>query len=184
MSPARRGQRRRARREGRAAAPGGPAPQVPTRYRMREKLLTFGNDYVIETGDGAPGFRVDGKALRVRNTVKIQDTAGRPLYTVQERVVRLKETMVIERNGRRVAAVQKALVTPLRDRFDVRVDGGPPLHVQGNVLDHEYTITRNGAPVAAVSKRWFRVRDTYGVEVMPGEDDAFVLAVTAAIDAI
>jgi uncharacterized protein YxjI len=33
-----------------------------------------------------------------------------------------------------------------------------------------------------VSKRWFRIRDTYGIEVEPGQDDAFILAVTVCID--
>ncbi|WP_126664400.1 hypothetical protein [Haloterrigena salifodinae] len=56
--------------------------------------------------------------------------------------------------------------------------------MQGNIFAHEYTITRNGAPVATISRRWFRFRDLYGVEVMAGEDHAFVLAVTAAIDTI
>ncbi|MFC7046002.1 LURP-one-related/scramblase family protein [Halobacteriaceae archaeon GCM10025711] len=149
---------------------------------MRERLVSFGDDFVIETGAGVPAFKVDGKALRVRNTIQIQDRAGRPLYRVQERVLRLKDTMVIERDGRTVATIQKALVTPLRDRFTVQVTGGPPLQVQGNIVDHEYTITRNGRVVATVSKRWFRVRDTYGVEVMAGEDHAFLLAVAAAID--
>jgi uncharacterized protein YxjI len=36
--------------------------------------------------------------------------------------------------------------------------------------------------VAHVSKRWFRVRDTYGVEIEPGEDDVLILAATVAID--
>jgi len=161
----------------------GPA-NAPTRYRMREKLVSIGDDFWIENGSGQRTFRVDGKALRVRNTIVIRDVGGGALYRVQERKVRVKDTMVIERNGNRVATIQKALVTPLRDRFEVQVAGGPNLHVQGNIVDHEYRITRNGAAVATVSKRWFRVRDTYGVEVMPEEDHAFVLAVVAAIDAI
>jgi uncharacterized protein YxjI len=33
-----------------------------------------------------------------------------------------------------------------------------------------------------VSKRWFRARDTYGVEVAPGQDDVLILAITAVID--
>ena len=37
-------------------------------------------------------------------------------------------------------------------------------------------------PLAAVSKKWFRVRETYGVEVEPGHDNALVLAIMAAID--
>ncbi|WP_277556067.1 LURP-one-related/scramblase family protein [Halobaculum limi] len=179
---ARRGRQRRQKR--RDARQGIETPTGPTRYQMRERLVAFGNDYVIKTAGGVPAYRVDGKALRLRNTIRILDQRGRLLYRVQARVLRLKQTMAIDRDGQTVATVQKALVTPFRDRFDVDVVGGPPLHVQGNILDHEYRITRNGAPVATVSKRWIRVRDTYGVEVMPGEDHAFVLAVVAAIDSI
>jgi uncharacterized protein YxjI len=36
--------------------------------------------------------------------------------------------------------------------------------------------------VAEVSKRWLRVRDTYGVEVFPGQDDMLILAAAAVID--
>jgi hypothetical protein len=41
---------------------------------------------------------------------------------------------------------------------------------------------RDGRKVAEVSKRWFRVRDTYGMEVAPGVDDALIIAVTVCID--
>jgi uncharacterized protein YxjI len=44
------------------------------------------------------------------------------------------------------------------------------------------TIEDDGRRVAEVSKRWFRVRDTYGVEVAPGENDILILATTAVID--
>jgi uncharacterized protein YxjI len=36
--------------------------------------------------------------------------------------------------------------------------------------------------IATVSKKWFRVRDTYGVEIGPGEDAALMLSLTVAID--
>ena len=151
---------------------------------MRQKLVSIGNDFVVETADGAPAFKVDGKLLRVRKTIQLDDLQGRHLYRIQERIARVRETMEIDRDGRRVAAIHQALVTPLRDRFEVEVADGPNLHVQGNIFAHEYAITRNGAPVATVSKRWFRVRDMYGVEVVAGEDHAFLLAVAAAIDSI
>ena len=81
-----------------------------------------------------------------------------------------------------MAAVKKALTTPLRDRFTVELEDGGKLEVEGNILDHEYQISRDGIPVANISKRWFRVRDTYGVAVVPGQDDALILAVTVCID--
>jgi uncharacterized protein YxjI len=36
--------------------------------------------------------------------------------------------------------------------------------------------------VARVSKRWFTLRDTYGIETSPGEDDALLLAIAVALD--
>jgi uncharacterized protein YxjI len=57
-----------------------------------------------------------------------------------------------------------------------------PTRVPATCCDHEYQITRDGIPVANISKRWFRVRDSYGVAVAPGQDDALVLAVTVCID--
>ena len=56
--------------------------------------------------------------------------------------------------------------------------------MQGNIVDHEYEITGPGGKVAEVGKRWFRVRDTYGIEVAPGQDDALVIAVAVVIDAM
>jgi uncharacterized protein YxjI len=81
-----------------------------------------------------------------------------------------------------MALVQKAMIAPLRERWTVKVENGPDLHVQGNVVDHEYTIERDGQRVAEVSKRWFRVRDTYGIETAPGENDVLMLATAAVID--
>ena len=39
------------------------------------------------------------------------------------------------------------------------------MEAKGNIVDHEYKIERGGDKVAEVSKRWFRVRDTYGIEI-------------------
>jgi uncharacterized protein YxjI len=84
--------------------------------------------------------------------------------------------------GERLAMVKKALITPLRDRWIVKIAGGPDLSVQGNILDHEYHIGEGRDKIAEVSKKWFRVRDTYGVQIDPGQNDALILAITVAID--
>jgi uncharacterized protein YxjI len=80
--------------------------------------------------------------------------------------------------------VKQAMITPLRARFDVKVEEGPDLQVQGNIVDHEYEIEADGTKIAEISKRWFRIRDTYGVEIAPGQDEIVVLAVAVAIDAM
>jgi hypothetical protein len=47
--------------------------------------------------------------------------------------------------------------------------------MKGTILDHEYTIGEGRDKVAEVSKKWFRVRETYGVEIEPGQDDVLIL---------
>ena len=153
-----------------------------TKYRMREKLFAIGDDYWIENEAGARSFKVDGKALRLRKTLVLQDTSGADLFKVQEKKLHIRDTMDIEANGQTVARVKKALITPLRERFAIDVEGGEDMEAKGNIVDHEYKIERGGERVAEISKRWFRIRDTYGIEIAPGQDDALILAITVCLD--
>lgn len=153
------------------------------RYQMRQKLVSIGDDFWIENESHQRVFKVDGKALRIRNTLIFEDAQGHELCKIQERMLRVRDTMEIEDGtGHGTATVKKALIAPLRERWSVKVANGPDLNVQGNLLDHEYTIGEGRSKVAEVSKKWFRVADTYGVEVEPGQNDIVILAVTAAID--
>lgn len=153
-----------------------------TRYRMREKLFAIGDDFWIENEAGQRAFKVNGKALRVRDTLVLETPNGEELFSVQSKMLHIRDTMNIERNGRKVASIKKALVSPLRDRFSIDVEDGEDMEAKGNIVDHEYKIESDGDHVAEVSRRWFRVRDTYGVEIAPGKDDALVLAVVICID--
>jgi uncharacterized protein YxjI len=157
--------------------------RVATRYQMRQRLLSIGDDYTIENDRGERVFKLDGKALRIRKTILFKDMDGRELVKIQERMLHIKDSMEIEGpDGNRIAIVKKALIEPLRERWIIKVEDGPDLHVHGNIVDHEYRIERDGTNVAEVSKRWFRVRDTYGVEVAPGESDILILASAAVLD--
>jgi len=156
--------------------------QLVHRYKMREKLIAFGDDYYIEDEEGQKVFFVDGKMLRVRNTLNFDDMQRHELLHIQEKFLRVRDTMNIEHDGRVVAAVHSALISPLRDRYKIDIPGAPDLVAQGNFLHHEYDIKQDGQKVAEVSKKWFRIRDTYGVEIEPGQNDILILAITTCID--
>jgi uncharacterized protein YxjI len=174
-----RGRREERREERQTFGRGGDAVQ----YRMRQKLVSIGDDFWIEDSRGERAFKVDGKALRVRQTLTFEDAHGQVLCTIRERMLRIQDTMEVEGpSGERLATVKKALITPFRERFTAKIGAGPDLDIQGNLLDHEYTIEAGGTKVAEVSKQWFRLRDTYGVEIAPGQDDVLLLAITVCVD--
>ena len=156
---------------------------MSTRYKIRQKLFSIGDDFWIENQNGQKVFKVDGKALRLRKTLIFEDMDGEKLAQIQERWLPIKETMAIDGpDGKEMAVVKKALITPLRDKWDVKVKGGPDLDVQGDFLDHEYSIKQGWNKVAEVSKKWFRLTDTYGVEIDSGQNDILILAIAIAID--
>jgi uncharacterized protein YxjI len=58
------------------------------------------------------------------------------------------------------------------------------MKAHGNVVDHEYEIERDGTTVATISKKWFGVRESYGVDIASDEDVPLILAITVAIDSL
>jgi len=156
---------------------------MPTRYKIRQKLISIGDDFWIENQKGEKVYKVDGRTLRIRKTLMFEDANGKRLAQIKERLLAIKDTMVIEdAKGKDIAIVKKALIAPLRDKWNVDVKGGDDLIVQGNILDLEYDIKDGRKKIAEVSKKWFSITDTYGVEIKDGQDDILILAVAVAID--
>lgn len=181
----RREERREERGPGGGGPGGGPGGGGDKRYQMRQNLVSIGDDFWIENALGQKVYKVDGKALRVRNTLIFEDRTGRELCKLQEKMVAVRDKMNIEDpNGRTLAVVTKAMITPVRERYTVNIEGGPDIEIQGNLLDHEYTFTQGGRKVAETSKKWFRIADSYGVEIEAGQNDILILAATVAVDMI
>jgi uncharacterized protein YxjI len=154
------------------------------RYAVQEKLLSIGDDFWITDEQGDKAFLVDGKVLRLRQTLEIKDADGRVLVTVRKKLIAMHETMQIEQDGAVVATVRKALVSPLHHRSTVDLADGSQLEAIGNIWDKEFEITAGGQVLARISRAWFRIRDTYGVDVAPGQDDVLFLAIAVVLDRI
>lgn len=156
---------------------------MTTRYKIRQNLISIGDDFWIENEEGRKIYKVDGRILRIRKTLVFEDAKGGKLAQIQERLLSIKDTMVVEdANGKDIATIKKALIAPLRDKWDVNVKDGPDLDVIGNIFDFEYAIKQGGKKVAEISKKWFRLTDTYGVEIEDGQNDILILAIAIAVD--
>ncbi len=154
-------------------------------FLIRKKLLALGDDFWVEDDACERVFRVDGKVARLRDTYVIETPEGQEVARLVERKLSLHKTLVIERQGQELATVSKALLNPLRDTFRVEIVGGGVLVAKGDLFDHEFTVAwENGTPMAQVSKKYFSVRDSYGVSVEPQQDVVLALAIAVCIDAL
>ena len=154
------------------------------RYVMRQKLFCWGDDFIIKDDLGRDVFFVDGKAFSFGEQLSFQDMVGNELAFIREKLFSWGTTYDIYRAERLAAIVKNTLFNYRCCKFTVDVPGPDDLAADGDFLYHEYSFTRGGRTVAAVSKQWFTWTDTYGVEIADGEDDILILASTVVLDMV
>ena len=152
------------------------------RFLVRDRLLGIGDDYWIEDEHGRKAFLVDGKAMRMRDTFELKDTQGQVLIDIRRKMFALRDTMVVERNGEPLATVRRKRLSLLRNHYRVTLAEGTELDVSGKILDREFVIEYDGELLAHISRRWLRVRETYGLDVVRDDaDPALLIAVTVCV---
>ena len=155
------------------------------KYLVKQRLFCLGDDFAIKNEDGEELFYVDGKAFTLlRQKLAFLDAQKEEVAFIREKLISLTPSYEILRDGEVAAVVKKDFINVFRLGFTVDVPGPDDLEATGSLLDHEYTFRRGDRVVAQVSKQWFSLLDTYGVEIAPGEDDVLVLASTVVIDMI
>jgi uncharacterized protein YxjI len=167
-------------------APGA-APQTPSginRYVMRQRIMAIGQDFFINDASGQPKFKIDGKVRLVKESLKFRDMQGNLLYQLSEKVLRIRESFdILKPDGSLAAKVHNAIVDPLREKFTIEIPGGENMLTRGKVIWAQYDIFRGNQQVAKISKQFSWIgRDQYVVDILPGQDDCLILAVTVVID--
>ncbi|MFE3201416.1 LURP-one-related/scramblase family protein [Embleya sp. NPDC059237] len=155
----------------------------PGRYLVREKMFAIGDDFWVTTEDGEKVYLVDGKALTLHDRLELKDSAGTVLATVKKKIVSIHHAMKVQdATGETVATVRKKMFTPLHEAFTVELAVGTELTVRGDMFHHEYGISGPNGPVAQITRKWLRVRDTYGIDIAPGWDHALIIATAVCVD--
>ncbi|MFG2498441.1 LURP-one-related/scramblase family protein [Streptomyces sp. NPDC048441] len=152
------------------------------RLLVRDRLLGIGDDYWIEDDQGRKVFLVDGKAMRLRETFELKDMEGRVLIDIHAKMLSVRDTMVIERDDQALATVKRKRLSLLRNHYRVALVDGTELDVSGKILDREFAIEYDGELLADISRRWFTVRDTYGLQITRDDaDPALLLAIAVCV---
>jgi len=155
------------------------------RYLVRERIFSLGADFWIEDEYGNRPFYVDGKALSLREACELRDADGNLLTRIHKKLLAMRDTMEIEADGQTVARIRPAFFSPIKHRYEIDLTDGQRLEAIGNFTDKNWELAdARGQVIGRVSRHWFRVRDTYGVEVAPGVSDPLIISIAVCIDHI
>jgi uncharacterized protein YxjI len=166
------------------AARPGPDNLLGMRYLVREQLFSIGGDSWITDDQGNKVFLADGKALSLHGTFELKDASGAVLAVIRKKLLSFTDTMEIERDGAVAATVHRQVLSLLHHRTTIDIPGRGRLEAAGNIVDKDFEIRDGDQVVGQVSRAWFRIRDSYGVDVAPGEDDALIICIAICLDRI
>jgi len=154
-----------------------------SRYVIKEKFWSFGDTFHVYSPDEEPVYVVKGKVFSWGDKLSVQDLDGRELAFISQKMMSFLPKYEITVGGEPFAEVRKEF-SWFKKKFTLDVPGPNDYEIDGSFWMHEYEFRRRGKVVANVSKAAWAWTDSYGIEIVDGEDDVAILCATIVIDQV
>ena len=153
------------------------------RYMIKQKFWGWGDNFVIRDAKRNPVYQIRGKVFSWGDKLSLHNMNGQELVSISQKLLALKPTYEIHKAGQPFAKLVKEY-TWFRKEFTLDVPGPNDYEIHGQFWLYDYTFKRKRRTVAKVSKKFWSLTDTYGVDIVDGEDDLAILATVIVIDLI
>ena len=150
---------------------------------IKEKMWSLGNNFKIADENGEDAFFVKGKVFSWGDDLSLLDTAGVEQARIKQKLMSFLPCYEIIRNGELFARVIKEF-TWFNKEFTLDVPGPNDYSIKVSFWLHNYQFSRSGNVVATVTKNLWSWTDTYGIEIIEGEDDVSILCTAIVIDQV
>ncbi|MDP4092316.1 MAG: LURP-one-related family protein [Bacillota bacterium] len=151
------------------------------RYIVRQKIFSLGDSFAIKDITGNDVFIVRSQVLSLGHKLRIFDLSGNELCFIEQKLFRFMPEYNIYIAGQQVANIKKKFAF-LKNDFVINTNDMTQYVVQGDFWAHEFNLVKNGRITARISKQFFAMSDTYGVDIEDGEDQISNLALAIVID--
>lgn len=157
---------------------------APSIFRIKEHFWSFEDTFTIKDDKGVERYQVKGKVFSFGNKLSFQNMRGDELAFISQDMFSfsfLTKYQIRNKDGNLFATMVKEW-TFLLKQFTLDVFGDErgtiiaTYTIDGSFFSNEFTFTRDGVIVATVSKDYFQFIDTYGVEIVAGEDEVAILS--------
>ena len=155
------------------------------RYHIRERAWSLAEDFVIRNDAGHPILEVRGKFFHIGDDLLMHDRqTHQQVARIKQHVLSLLPAYNIYRNGQHWATVHEQFRL-FGEHFKVEGGNGMVFHVDGNIWRWDFTVSDQQRNLMARIGRQFSIfRDSYAVDVAPGVDVPFVIALAIVIEMV
>jgi uncharacterized protein YxjI len=155
------------------------------RYHLRERAWSLTEAFLVRDDAGNPVFEIRGKFFHIGDDLLMFDRpTGQEVVRIKQRILSLLPRYDIYRNGQHWANIHEQFRL-FGERFKVTGENGMVFHVDGDIWRWNFRVTDNhGNGLAQISRQFSIFRDSYAVDVAPGVDAPFVIALAVVIELV
>jgi uncharacterized protein YxjI len=151
-----------------------------SRLYMQQKVFSLKDRFTIRDEYDTDVYYVEGEFLSLGKKLHIYNTREEEVAYIQQKLLTFLPRFHVFYGGILAAEIRKEF-TFFRPSYVIE---GPDWQVSGSFLEHDYEITHHGMPIVSVHKVWLSWGDAYEIDIEDGQDEAMVLSVVLAIDAV
>ena len=152
------------------------------RYKIRERIFSIGDNFVIRDEYDNEKFIVKEELLTLGKKLRIMSLDGKELIYIKQELLTFMPKYNIYSEGNHLATVNKEF-TFFKPKFNIDSNSGY-YSVEGDVFSHDFVLIKDNEAVATINKQWFSLSDTYGIDIKDDLDQAFILSLVIVIDQV
>lgn len=152
------------------------------KYIIKQKVFSLTDKFSIKDENENDRFFVNAKFFTIGKKLHLEDIHGNPLFYIEQKLFKLLPVYEIY-SGEKLFAVLKKKFSFLKPKIEIDQNGNP-YFISGDTWSHEFTVLRGDTVVASISKKWLSFSDTYSLDIVSGENDAFIISMVICIDLI
>lgn len=155
------------------------------RYHIRERAWSLTEAFVVRDDGGQPVFEIQGRFFHIGDDLSMIDlSSGQEVARIRQQIFSLLPHYEIYRNGQHWATMHEQFRL-FGERFKIEGENGMIFHVNGDIWQWNFTVSDdNGNLLAQIGRQLSLFRDSYAVDIAPGVDAPFTLALAIVIDMV
>ena len=149
---------------------------------VKNKFVSWGGSSKVEDEAGNQLYRVKGKAFSWHRKKTLLDLNGNVLYRIRNKwpTWLLHSAYICDKDGKKICKVKQQI--SFKKAFIIE-ETRDNIEVNGFILNG-MQVAMNGQYLGTITKEFFALRDYFVLDVLNGQDPAFLIALTIAIDNI
>ena len=149
------------------------------KFYIKQRVFTIGDKFNVYDESGNERYYVEGEVFTFGKKLHLCALNGEELAYIEQHLFTFLPKYSVYVNEAEIAEVVKEF-TFFNNSYSVN---GLGWKVDGDFLDHDYTVESDGRIIASVAKEWFTWGDAYSINIADGIDQIPALAVVLVIDA-